>query len=226
MWTDAASRWTDATRRWVDTASRLVHLRCCTDAARRWTETACCFERIPLAGCRVIVALLLAGVAQVHALSTDGDQPISIQADQAEHDDAEHITIYRGNVVIDQGTLHITGDTVTIHFNAQGQVTKITAVGTPAYLRQLPDGDTSPRKAWAKQMEHFPERDLTVLAGDARYEKNGSRVEADRLVYDSLNARFEALTEPADEAVEDGQATGTKPGRVRIRIQPKKSPTQ
>ena len=175
---------------------------------------------------RLLAAVLLAGVAPAHALSTDSDEPISIVADGAEHDDASHTTIYRGNVVIDQGSLHITGDTVTVNFDTNDDVTKITTVGTPAHFRQLPDGDSVHRKAWAQQMEYFPEQDLIMLSGEARYEKGGNRVQADRLVYDSLNARFKALTEAAGAASgDDDQAEGKKPDRVRIRIKPKKKST-
>ena len=183
-------------------------------------------ERMRRLRCRLLAALLLAGAAPAHALSTDSDQPISIVADAAEHDDATRITIYRGDVVIDQGSLHITGDTVTVNFDAHDKVTKITSVGTLAHFRQLPDGDTSHRKAWAKRMEYFPEQDLIMLFGEARYEKDGSRVEANRLVYDLLNARFKALTDaPRVSAGEDGQAAGKKPDRVRIRIKPKQKST-
>ena len=174
----------------------------------------------------LVAMVLLASGTVAHALSTDSDQPISILADRAEHDDATRITIYRGNVVIDQGSLHITGDTVTINFDAHDEVTKITTVGEPAHFRQLPDGDTSHRKAWAKQMEYFPEQDLIMLSGEALYEKDGSRVQADRLVYDSRNARFKALTDAAAAASGgDDQAAGKKPDRVRIQIKPRKKTT-
>ena len=167
----------------------------------------------------VAALLLLAGAGHVLALPGDSDQPISIAADRAEHDDARRITIYRGNVEIDQGSLHIVGDSVTVNFDAHDQVTKITALGIPAHFRQLPDGDTDFRKAWAKQMEYFPEQDLIMLSGEAHYEKGGSRVQADRLVYDSLNARFKALT---DTASDGDRADAKAPERVRIEIKPKK----
>ena len=90
----------------------------------------------------------------------------------------------------------------------------------------MPDGDAGHRKAWAKQMEYFPEQDLIMLSGEARYEKDGNRVQADRLVYDSLNARFKALTESAGATSgEDDQAAGKQPDRVRIQIKPKKKST-
>jgi len=193
-----------------------------------WMDTARGGEPTRRITCRLGAALLLASVTQAHALSTDGDQPISIQADRAEHDDARRITIYRENVVIDQGSLHITGDTVTIHFDTRDEISKITAAGEPAHFRQLPDDDTDgPRKAWAKRMEYFPEQDLIMLFGDARYDKGGSRVQADRLVYDSLNARFKALTDIAGESSGGvDRAVEKKPERVRIRIEPKGKPTQ
>ena len=191
-----------------------------TDAARR-TDVVLRAMRWPLA------AVLLAGGAGVEALSTDSAQPIDIVADRAEHDNPRRVAIYRGNVVIDQGSLHITGDTVTVVFDGHDDVAKMITVGVPAHFRQLTDGDASHRKAWARRMEYFPGYDLIVLFGEARYEKDGNDITADRLVYDSLNARFKALTAapdaPADGA---GDTAGTKPERVRIKLLPKKKPTQ
>lgn len=176
---------------------------------------------------RLVAALLLAGAAPVYALSTDSDQPIDIVADGAEHDDARRMTTYRGSVVIDQGSLHITADTVVVLFDVHDRVMKITSAGAPAHFRQLPDGETSYRKAWARQMEYFPQQDLINLSGEARYEKDGSQVQADRLVYDSLNARFRALSDTAAPSSGAGApAAGKKPERVRIQIKPKKKPTQ
>ena len=180
---------------------------------------------------RLAAGLLLALVAvDARALSTDSDQPIAIKADRAEHDDAGRTTMYRGDVVIDQGSLHILGDTVTIRFDGRDTVAKITAVGAPAHFRQLPDGGARYRKAWAKRMVYFPEQDLMVLLGEAHYEKeDGSRVQADRLAYDLLNARFKALADPATDATDaaggDGKAGG-RPERVRIEIRPKKDAAQ
>ena len=59
-----------------------------------------------------LVGVLLA--AQTFALSTDREQPINIEADQAEADDNLGVAIYKGDVVIVQGSMRILGDTVTI----------------------------------------------------------------------------------------------------------------
>ena len=180
-------------------------------------------DRLRRAVSRLLAALLLASAGHALALPADSGQPISIAADRAEHDDARRITIYRGNVEVDQGSLHITGDNVTIQFDGQDEVAKITVRGAPAHFRQLSGGGASQRKAWAKQMEYFPGQDLIMLVGEARYEKDGSHVRADRLVYDSRNARFKALT---DTASGGDRTDGKKPERVRIEIKPKKDATQ
>ena len=169
--------------------------------------------------------LLLASPGHALALPGDSDQPISIAADRAEHDDARRITIYRGNVEVDQGSLHLTGDNVTIQFDGRDEVAKITVLGAPAHFRQSSGAGAGAglRKAWAQRMEYFPGQDLIMLLGEARYEKDGSHVRADRLVYDSRNERFKALTDTAS----DGERTDAKaPERVRIEIRPKKDAAQ
>ena len=192
-----------------------------------WTEEAGRGERMRRSMFWLVAGVLLAGATPVRALSTDSDQPIAIVADRAEHDNSKRVTIYRGNVVIDQGSLHIAGDTVTIHFDDRDEVAKMVANGAPAHFRQLSDGETGHRKAWAKRMEYFPAQDLIVLFGDARYQKEGNDIRADRLVYDSLNARFKALTDDAQEPEDSAEETsGDAPQRVRITLQPKNEPTQ
>ena len=72
-----------------------------------------------LARCKKTALALgaILGVAPIfaEALSTDREEPIVIEAAAAEADNQTRITVYRGDVVITQGTLRITGDTVWIH---------------------------------------------------------------------------------------------------------------
>ena len=188
-----------------------------------WIAAARRAESVSRAASTLVAVLLAASTGQVLAASTDREQPIAISADRAEHHDARRVTIYRGSVVIDQGGLHIAGDTVTIHFDRNDDVAKMIVTGAPAHFRQSPDGGGDPRRAWAKRMEYFPGQDLIMLLGDARYEKDGNRVQADRLVYDSRNARFKALTDP--QSAQTGTPDKT-PERVRIEIRPKERPSQ
>ncbi len=168
----------------------------------------------------VALGLLLCGAA--FALSTDSEQPINIEADRAEADDAKRVTVYRGDVVIIQGTLKITGDVVTIYYNETNELTKLVSEGTPARFRQLPDGQPDLPKnyqtAQAKRMEYYEGKNLIVLLGDAVYGQGGDRVAADRIVYDSKRSRMKAES----RAAKTGDSA-EKPGRVRIKIEPKKA---
>ena len=158
----------------------------------------------------------------VLALSTDREQPINIEADRAEADDLKRTTIYRGDVVITQGTLKITGETVTIYYDEKGDLTKLVSVGSPARFHQLPDGKSdlpgNYQKAQARRMEYYKDQDLIVLLGNAVYGQGGDRVAAERIVYDSRRSRMKAESRSA-AATEEGRE---KPARVKIKIEPKK----
>ena len=171
--------------------------------------------------CLVLSSMLCAPAS---ALSTDREEPIEIEADSAEADDLKGITIYRGDVIITQGTLRITGSQVTIHYSKGNDFEKMITLGKPARFRQLPDGkeneDRNYQRASASRMEYYKEKDLIVLLGNAVYGQGGDRVAADRIEYDSKNSRMKARTIAAKK---DPKAEGkTEKSRVRIVIQPKK----
>ena len=72
--------------------------------------------------------------APASALSTDREEPIEIEADSAEADDLKGITIYRGDVIITQGTLRITGSQVTIHYSKGNDFEKMITLGKKSGL--------------------------------------------------------------------------------------------
>ncbi len=172
-----------------------------------------------------LVAALLAPAAAL-ALSSDREQPIQIEADSAEADDAKRITIYKGDVIITQGTLRITGDHVTIYYDANGDFTEMITLGNPARFHQLPDGkpdaDANYQRARASRMEYYKQSDTIVLLGNAVYGQGGDQVAADRIDYDSKNSRMKARTMTAEKAKGGAEKPASSSGRVRITIQPKK----
>ena len=78
----------------------------------------------------------LCAARPVIALPTDSQQPIHIQADRAELDQNTGIATYYDHVVVDQGSMHVTADKLTIEVQ-NNQVVKITAEGRQAHYRQL-----------------------------------------------------------------------------------------
>ncbi len=176
----------------------------------------------------LLLAALLLAAPWAMALNSDREQPIQIEADSAEADDAKRITIYKGDVVITQGTLRITGDHVTIHYDESGDFTNMITLGNPARFRQLPDGkedlEANYQRARASRMEYYKQEDTIVLLGNAVYGQGGDQVAADRIDYDSKNSRMKARTMTAGKAKGGEGESGTSSGRVRITIQPKKKP--
>jgi len=151
----------------------------------------------------------------VFALATDKDQPIFIEADQAEIDDERGVTIYRGDATITQGSLKINGNVVTIHFDANQDITKVVAKGRPAKFKQKPDGGKPNQNAEARVMEFHTNNDTIILLGDAISWQGENKISADRIVYNTLQGKV--IAESLDE--DGGDASS---GRVSITIAPKK----
>ena len=63
------------------------------------------------------------GSSMALALPSDREQPIRVQADSAELDDKQGVAVYRGDVVVTQGSTKLTGNTV--YFVTQNRVVLI-----------------------------------------------------------------------------------------------------
>lgn len=113
----------------------------------------------PVAKWLAALALLLPALGQ--ALPEDRNQPIRIESDSARRDARDDLVIYEGSVRIDQGTLHIDADKVTVHF-ANGEADRIVCEGTPAVYRQQQKPDSAPVDARARQIDYLMGQDLVV----------------------------------------------------------------
>lgn len=157
------------------------------------------------------------GSISAWALPSDREQPIRIQADSAELDDKNGVAVYRGTVIITQGTLKITGDTVTITQTPTGDIDVFTAVGQPAYYEQLPATDKQIVKAYGLTIQYFAANERIVLIDQAKVIQEGNVFEGEKIVYDTQR-----------QIVNAGRATGTNVTAPRPRIdmviQPKNKP--
>lgn len=163
---------------------------------------------------RICFVCGLLSASAAHALSTDRDQPIHVEADWAEADDARRTTVYKGAVVINQGSLRINGDTVTLYYDKSHNLIKAEVKGRPAQFRQRPDGrNAKEQRAKANTMEYFSERDLIILIGNAHSWQGSRKISADRIEFDTKNSRVKAHNAP-------GKSKSGK-SRVRIVVPPK-----
>ena len=157
----------------------------------------------------------------LQAAPGDKDQPINIEADWAEADDARRITVYKGRVVVEQGSLRITGDVVTMYYDTSRELSKLVATGRPARFRQREDIGSEFQRATARRLEYLVSSNTMVLIDKAELSQGASKVTADRIVYDTAKSRIKAESRPPA-----GKTKGTKKtksgGRVRIVIEPKR----
>jgi lipopolysaccharide export system protein LptA len=150
------------------------------------------------------------------ALSTDKNKPMTIEADSVEIDDKKGLTVYRGNIDVRQGTLHVTGSTLVIE-RVDGEVKLVTVVGKPATYRQRPDNKKEDVKAKARKLQVYPKRDLVRLERDARVTQEGNIYTGNIIEY---NNKDDIIKMKGNIGATD---TGKKKkGRIRMTIQPNK----
>jgi lipopolysaccharide export system protein LptA len=147
------------------------------------------------------------GSASAWSLPTDRDQPIHIQSDDAQLDDKKGVATYKGNVIITQGSMKITGNTVTITRNAQGDVDVFTAVGNLAYYEQKPDVNKPIVQAYGITIQYYAAQNRIVLIDKAKVINDGNTSEGEKIVYDTVK-----------QVVNAGRANGTKVTAPRPRI--------
>nr|VFK11310.1 MAG: lipopolysaccharide export system protein LptA [Candidatus Kentron sp. LPFa]VFK33488.1 MAG: lipopolysaccharide export system protein LptA [Candidatus Kentron sp. LPFa] len=157
---------------------------------------------------------------RVHALSTDKEKPIHIEADWAEADDLQRTVVYRGAVIVTQGSIRINGEKVVLHYDDNGTLIKAEAEGRPAKFQQRPDGSAQKQHAKAKRMEYFATRNLIILLGNAHSWQGGRRLSADRIEYDTAKNRVRAHSRRGGKSK---SRDGKPRSRVRIVVPAKKN---
>ncbi|WP_369602566.1 lipopolysaccharide transport periplasmic protein LptA [Hahella sp. SMD15-11] len=159
----------------------------------------------------ILSALILAlsGISATRALelaaSTD---PIRVQADRAQLDEASGKATYSGHVVVTQGEARLEAETVILYRDAQG-VSRVEAHGQPAYLRQIAPGDTVATEAWGETLVYSRDTQTLELLRGARL-KQGTNVFRGNTIH--YNTRTRVVDARFDEN------TGT--GRVEMIITP------
>ena len=139
------------------------------------------------------------------ALSTDREQPVRIDAKSASLDDQKRIATYKGEVVIVQGSLRITGDLVTMYFDERYDLERLVSEGEPARFQQrLEDGQV--QKGRAERIEYQVEDGAMLFVGGAQIAQGEFRMNAERIDYDSVTGSIQGAGE------EDGRVTITLRG--------------
>ncbi len=149
------------------------------------------------------------GSVSAWALPNDSQQPIRIQANDAQLDDKQGVGTYTGSVIITQGSMKITGNTVTITRTPAGEVDVVTSVGNLAYFEQTQQAtDPAPMKGYGKTIQYHAQQNRIVLIDQARVvSSDGNTTDGEKITYDTVKQIATA-----------GRANGTKVTEPRPRI--------
>jgi lipopolysaccharide export system protein LptA len=160
-------------------------------------------------GRRVLLALAgwLLVPCLAWGLASDRGKPIQIEADRATLDEKAGVSVYEGNVHMQQGTLQLRGQRMTVRVR-DSQVTGITIDGRPASFSQRPDGADSDQHAEADHIEYHAAEQRLILEGNALIRQSDKeQFSSNRIV---IRLR--------DNTVSAGDSSSGS--RVRITLQP------
>jgi lipopolysaccharide export system protein LptA len=152
-----------------------------------------------------------------YALSSDRDQPINLEADHADIDDLQGISIYTGNVILTQGSTEIKCHKLTLYMDENRQLSKAIAEGKDklATYKQRPDGKDQDFKARAASIIYYLTTDQIHLLKQATVWQGGDRFSGDKIIYNTAKDTVVA----SSKKDKHGNAVGD---RIRVTIQPRK----
>ena len=164
----------------------------------QWTST------LPTLGLALVMAA--GAAAPTWAAQADRNQPIKVQADKKVTKYQEGTSVYTGDVVIDQGSLHATGQRATLYLE-DGQLVRAVLEGRPATFRERDDqGNLVEGKA--NEADYRTADGNVILTGDAWLKRTGDEIRSNRITY-NLDS----------EVVEAGDSDGD--ARVEMTLQPR-----
>lgn len=134
----------------------------------------------------------------------DEEQPIQITADRLEVQEQKGISTYTGNVHIQQGSLELSGDTVTIQ-HPNGQLQTVKAYGTPAKFKRFSQIDQAWLTGQANLIQYNTEHKTILLSGDAQVKQPGKHFITGRNIF-------------YDIAQQTLMAKGSKDGQERVSV--------
>ncbi|MEM7220164.1 MAG: lipopolysaccharide transport periplasmic protein LptA [Pseudomonadota bacterium] len=167
-------------------------------------------DRSRRSGARLIALCALALCSpHLGALPEDADQPIRITADELVYEDKLDRATYTGDVQINQGSVEIRADRVTVELEDE-KIVRVRAEGEPAYYSQQLKAGEERMNADARVIVYHTSDERVDLRGDAHLVQEGNDVRGDEIAYDIRAGRVEA-------------DAGERSGRIRMILQPKRA---
>jgi lipopolysaccharide export system protein LptA len=149
-------------------------------------------QRMSLRLATSVLVVLLSGSPAVHALETDEDQPVYLEADSVLVDEQKSQSIYTGHVQVRQGSMELLADQVRVHHYPDRRPEHITAVGSPARYRQAIKRQKEDVHGEALHIEYDADKGELTLVGKAVLYQGKDTFRNDRIIYDRATGEVKA----------------------------------
>lgn len=154
----------------------------------------------------ILLALFLSLIPYgVQALQSDQSKIVNVEADKATIDKKSGTSTYLGNVIVQQGSMRITADKLTV-YTKRGKLNRIRAQGNPAAFEQQ-GKDSKNISAIAATITYQANDNVILFENGAELRQGANKFASNRIIYDI-----------SKDTVNAGKKSGGD--RVTITIQP------
>ena len=146
-------------------------------------------------------------ISYVYAFESDSKKPIFLESDSAKWDEESQVSKYRGNVLVTQGSMLLTGELLIV-ISKNDKINKMVITGDKATYKQ----NTSSGKivnGEAKKIEHYVDQSKIVFVNKAVLTQSTNIVRSNKIIY-------KTDTENILAGNKDGKS------RVKMTLEPKK----
>ncbi len=126
------------------------------------------------------------------ALPSDRNQQVEITANNARFDERAGEAVYRGNVLVKQGTMEVRGDNLTLNLDDKGALTIARTIGKPARFQQQIDPNKGLVKGEANEVIFDNRNSSVTLIGNAVLRQDNASFSGPRIVYSTTRKQIEA----------------------------------
>ncbi len=127
-----------------------------------------------------------------HALPSDRQQTVTLDADRATFNDKTGVTTYSGNVVITQGSIRIDADDLVVNLDAKRSIKDATANGRPAHFQQQLDSKRGLAKGEGQKVYYNAQTGVVTLSGNALLVQDGATFKGETVRYSMNQGDIEA----------------------------------
>ncbi len=152
-------------------------------------------------GLRRLIIIFISFNIFVNAWALDEDQyqTLHISSVAATYDREHHLTVYEGNVQVEQGTSHLDGDKVTIYQSKDNSIIKMIANGKPAHYHTIPSPNKNQLFVEALQITYTPQEKIVLLEGAGQVKQEENLFTGPHIWYDMKNGIVHSITNNENE---------------------------